>query len=45
MNIKIVESQILLEELRELAKEFYVTMIKGVGIRAKMKRIIDAKIK
>ena len=30
MNIKIVESQIPIEELRELAREFYVTMIKGV---------------
>jgi hypothetical protein len=30
MNIKIVEDPISLEELRELAREFYVTMIKGV---------------
>ena len=30
MNIKIVEDPIPLEELRELASEFYVSMIKGV---------------
>jgi|SRR3989344_1919284 len=30
MNIKIVENKISLLELREVAKEFYVTMVKGV---------------
>jgi hypothetical protein len=30
MNIKIVEDKISLQELREVAKEFYSTMIKGV---------------
>ena len=30
MNIKIVEEKISLQELREIAKEFYSTMIKGV---------------
>ena len=30
MNIKLVEDKISLQELREVAKEFYSTMIKGV---------------
>ena len=30
MNIKIIEDNISLQELREVAKEFYSTMIKGV---------------
>src|SRR3989344_7308908 len=30
MNIKIVEEKISLQELREIAKEFYITMAKGV---------------
>jgi len=30
MNIRIVEKSISVDELRALAKEFYVTMIKGV---------------
>lgn len=30
MNIKIVSGQITLDELREIAKEFYGNMIKGV---------------
>lgn len=30
MNIKIVEDKISLEELREIAQEFYETMLKGV---------------
>ena len=30
MNIKIVEDKITLGEIREIAKEFYVSMIKGV---------------
>ena len=30
MNIKIVENKISLQELRELAEEFYTIMIKGV---------------
>ncbi|MBI4225359.1 MAG: hypothetical protein HY617_03435 [Candidatus Sungbacteria bacterium] len=30
MNIKIVENTISLQELREVAKEFYGTMVKGV---------------
>ena len=30
MNIKIVEDKIKLDELKEIAKEFYTSMIKGV---------------
>ncbi|MBI4086128.1 MAG: hypothetical protein HY433_02725 [Candidatus Liptonbacteria bacterium] len=30
MNIKIVEDKISLRELREIAQEFYTTMVKGV---------------
>lgn len=30
MNIKVVEDQITVDELRQIAKEFYVSMIKGV---------------
>lgn len=30
MKIKIVEDKISLQELREIAEEFYVTMVKGV---------------
>ncbi len=30
MNIQVVENQITVDELRQIAKEFYVTMIKGV---------------
>ena len=30
MNIKLVEDKVSLQELREVAKEFYSTMIKGV---------------
>ena len=30
MNIKIVEDHISVDELKELAKEFYVSMVKGV---------------
>ena len=30
MNIKIVEDSISLDELRDIAKEFYGTMVKGV---------------
>ena len=56
MDIIIVEKEISLEELKELAKKFYGEMIKGVvdiekemevqdeNIQHRMKKIINSKI-
>ncbi|KKR45989.1 MAG: hypothetical protein UT81_C0003G0006 [Parcubacteria group bacterium GW2011_GWA2_40_14] len=45
MNIIIVSETITVSELKEIGKEFYIGVVKGVVDIEKEKEIIDSKIK